>query len=309
MILTITLNPSVDRRYNLHELKKGSNIRTDNYQYTIGGKGINVSKVIDSLGIDVIATGFLGGYNGDFINEGLKKYNIVNKFIDIKEESRSCIAIITEDGSQTEILECGPYILESDIKKFLLLYTNLLDKVDIIIASGSLPRGTDNSIYRELIKMAYNKGKKFILDTSKDALKLGIDGLPYLIKPNKRELEEITDKKLNTLDDIINAGDNIIKKGVRNIVISLGKDGAIIFKGSEVYKANALNEKILNPVGSGDAMVAGIATGIFKNMSFIDSIKLGLASGTSNAMNLETGKIDNKVVEKLIKRIDIKRIR
>ena len=195
MILTITLNPSIDRRYNVKDFEKGKIFRTEDYQYTIGGKGINVSKVIKVLGQEVLATGFLGGNSGEYIIDGLNEMDIENNFVNISGQTRSCLAIISNDGSQTEILERGPLISEDEKNKFLTIYESLLDKVDIICASGSLPKGLDYNIYSDLIRIAKEKNKKFLLDTSGEALKQGIEAGPYLIKPNKEEFRTILIKE------------------------------------------------------------------------------------------------------------------
>ena len=305
MILTITLNPSIDRRYNVKDFKRGKIFRTEDYEYTIGGKGINVSKVIKSFGEEIMATGFLGGNSGKCILDGLDEMNIERNFIKISGETRSCLAIISNDGSQTEILETGPLISENEKNKFLELYEKLLDKVDIICASGSLPKGLDSSIYSELIKIAKKKNKKFLLDTSGEALKLGIEASPFLIKPNKEELENLLGYSMDSEEKLINAGRFLLNKGIEIVVISLGEKGALLFNGNYIYRANLPSIKAINPVGSGDAMIGGMAVGLSKNYDYENIIRLGTACGTANAMESETGKVDQNNLKKIIEKINI----
>lgn len=308
MILTITLNPSIDRRYDVKDFEKGKVFRTEDYQYTVGGKGLNVSKVIKSLGEEVIATGFLGGNSGKYILDGLDKMNIDNDFINIAGETRSCLAIISNDGSQTEILETGPLISEDEKDEFLNVYEKLLDRVDIVCASGSLPKGLKASIYNDLIKIANKNNKKFLLDTSGEALKLGIEAGPYLIKPNKEELEILMGISMDSEETLIDAGKSLLKKGIEIVVFSLGENGALLFNKNDVYKLSLPNIKLINPVGSGDAMIAGMAVAISKGMNDEGIIKLGAACGTANAMESETGKVDKDNVLEIMEQIKIERI-
>ena len=308
MILTITLNPSIDRRYDVEDFEKGKIFRTDDYQYTVGGKGLNVSKVIKTLGEEVIATGFLGGNSGSFISDGLKGMNIRDGFINISGETRSCLAIISKDGLQTEILESGPLILEYEKNEFLNVYEKLLDEVDIICASGSLPKGINPNIYQDLIKKAKKKNKKFLLDTSGEALKLAIEAGPYLIKPNKEELEDLMGTSIDSEEALIDAGKSLINKGIENVVLSLGGGGALLFNEKHIYRVSLPKVESINPVGSGDAMIGGMAMAISKGWDWENIIRLGAACGTANAMESETGKVDMNNVNMISQKIIIEKV-
>lgn len=308
MTLTITLNPSIDRRYNLEEFEKGEIFRAKDVQYTAGGKGLNVTRVIKSFQESVMATGFLGGFSGDYILNELDSMGIAHNFISIEGETRSCLAIISDDGVQTEILESGPIISEKEKEKFLKLYRNIIKDHDIIIASGSLPRGLDVSIYKELIEIGKDMNKKFILDTSGEALKYGIEAAPYLVKPNKEELEKFMGVSINSEEDIINGANYILNKGVEIVVVSLGKDGSMIFYDNEIYRVKAPNIKAINPVGSGDSMVAGFAISLMRKYDFEHMLKFATACGTANAMELETGKVDSNNVDRIIEEIKIEKM-
>ena len=309
MILTITLNPSIDRRYNLKDFEKGKIFRTEDYEYTVGGKGLNVSKVIKSFGEEVIATGFLGGNSGEYILDGLDEMSIDNDFINITGETRSCLAIISNDGSQTEILETGPLISQEEEERFLNIYENLLDRVDIICASGSLPKGLDNNIYSKLIKLAKKKNKKFCLDTSGEALKLGIDSAPYLVKPNKEELENLIGDTIDQEEKLIKAGQSLLKKGIDIVVLSLGESGALLFNKNDIYRASVPRIEAINPIGSGDAMIAGMAIAISKAYDCERIIKQGVACGTANAMESETGKVDQDNFLSIMEKVKVEKIR
>lgn len=309
MILTITLNPSIDKRYSIEDFEKDRIFRVEDYEYTVGGKGLNVTKVINSFDEKVKATGLLGGSGGKFIENGLNEMNIEHDFIPINGETRSCLAILSKDGSQTEILEKGPSISIDELNNFNNLYDKLLNEADVICASGSLPSGLPKDIYRDMIVLGKKKGKKFILDTSGEALKYGIEAGPYLVKPNKEELEALSGLSIHDESDIIKASEYLLNKGIKVIVVSLGKDGAMVFKEDKIYKIRIPKVKTVNPVGSGDSMIAGFALGFSRGYDFEKMLKLGAACGTANAMESQTGKVDMENVERLMKEIEVEKYR
>lgn len=308
MITTITLNTSVDRRYFLKDFYKNGIVRCEDYSSTPGGKGINVSRVLKQLDANLTCLGFIGGLSGQFIKEQLKLLKINTNFTEISGETRTCLGIVFEDGSQSEILEKGPEICEEEIKDFIDKYKFILDKSKVVTASGSIPRGINIDIYRYLINLAENKGIKFVLDTSGSPLSEGIKASPYLVKPNREELEAITKRKINNDTDIIKACEDLINMGARNIAVSLGKDGMIFVGDEGKFKVSIPEVKVLNPVGSGDSTVAGFALGIYKNLNIQEILKLANACGISNAMKKETGKISSRTIRDLIDNIKVKDI-
>ncbi|MTI66847.1 MAG: 1-phosphofructokinase [Firmicutes bacterium] len=308
MITTITLNPSIDTRYMLDDFEKNGVFRAKKVHKTPGGKGLNVARVIKQLDKSVKTTGFLGGKSGDFIKESLDTLNIENSFIKIKNDTRSCIAILSKDGGQTEVLEPGPEVFKKEIDNFLLEYENLLLESDVICASGSLPKNIPSDMYKKLIEKAKSKDVKFILDTSGEALKKGISASPYLIKPNKEELEGIFKVKINSQKELIDYGKKLSKSGIEIVVISLGKKGAIVINKDKTYKVNLPKVNVVNPVGSGDSMVAGFAIGIKRGLNTKKLIEFASICGTANAMEDETGKVNLDNIKRLENKIEVKEI-
>ncbi|SHK07871.1 1-phosphofructokinase [Paramaledivibacter caminithermalis] len=308
MIATITLNPSLDKRYIIENFKKNGVFRVKEMSETAGGKGLNVAKVVKLLGEPVAVSGLIGGKNGDIIEEKLMNLGITNEFVKIKGETRSCIAILSNDLSQTEILEAGPSISQEETERFLKKYDEMIKRTTIICASGSIPQNVPSSVYRELISRAKNNNVKFLLDTSGKALKEGIKALPYLIKPNKDELIELTNVEIKSEKDILNSGIKLVQKGIEVVVISLGGEGCIVFNKDRIYKTLLPKVEVVNPVGSGDSMVAGFAVALEKGYSFKKMIKFASAVGTANAMEHETGKVSKDVVEDLMNKIEIEEI-
>ena len=184
MITTVTLNVSVDKAYYIKGIVvPGTVARVQKCVNSAGGKGLNVSRIIDFCGEEVLATGFAGGFNGAYVEDMLKKDGIPSRFTKTQSETRSCINILAEDESSTEYLEPGAPVSEEEIQQFLEDFDRIVDESDIITISGSIPAGVQKDIYATLVKMIKNKGKKVILDTSGDYLKEGIfHGKPPKLK-------------------------------------------------------------------------------------------------------------------------------
>lgn len=308
MIATITLNPSIDKHYIIDDLVKGDVMRAKEVENTAGGKGLNVSRVIKLLDEEVLATGFLGGKFGEFIEEKLNESGIANRFTKIKGETRSCLAFITNDLVQTEVLEPGPTIQSSEVEKWMEVYEGILDEAEIVCASGSLPKGVSQDMYAKLVKKAKRKGVKFLLDTSGKALSSCIEEAPFFIKPNLDELRDFTGKSIENQEDILKVIDNMHNKGIEFVIVSLGKDGSIAgFKG-EKYRIHIPKIDVLNPVGSGDSMVAGIAVALKRGYDIKDTLAFASACGTANAMEATTGYVDLNNVAKLKEMIKIDKL-
>ncbi|MBO1580017.1 1-phosphofructokinase [Bacillus sp. XF8] len=306
MIATITLNPSVDMRYELDELKLHEVHRTKDYEKTAGGKGINVSRVLRLLGEEITGSGLLGGRNGDFIREQLKELLITDEFVSIKEETRNCFALVTKNSaSATEVLEAGPAISEDEIALFIKKYEKIVDNFEFIVASGSLPNGIPKSFYKQLAQKAAENGRKFILDTSGETLSHGIQGKPFLIKPNKQEICQFLQKQHVSQEEMVAAATRICRGGVQYVLLSLGKEGAILITKDERFRTIFPEIDAINSVGSGDAMVAGITYALAKGYEVKDALRFSAACGMANAAEQATGYIQPQIVEKFYNEITI----
>lgn len=308
MILVINLNASVDKRYKMKDLIKGEVMRAAEVDNTPGGKGIHVANVATILGEDCIATGYLGGKSGEFISEKLQDYGIKQDFVQVTGETRSCLAIITESGAQTEILEPGPTVTPEEQEAFMAKYQELLSKATVVAASGSMPKGLPGDFYGQLISLAHRAGKPFLLDTSGEALIQGIKAQPYFVKPNNDEIKVLVGAELRSDEDIVHVLQKFMEDGIKLPVISLGAQGSMAGYNQHVYKITVPKIQCKNPVGSGDSFVAGIAVGIERGMAIEDVLSLGAACGTANAMEDESGFVRKEVVEELFPQIKIQQI-
>lgn len=290
MILTVTLNPTIDKAYVVDRLVPGDVIRVKETRQTAAGKGIQVSKVARLLGEDTTATGFLGGHSGDYINQFLTDAGVETDFLPVSADTRTCINVDDlSTGRITELLEPGAMVSREKQEDFLLHFSKLVKSCGIAVVSGSVPAGIDENYYPELVRIAKEAGKKIILDTSGKLLAKGIDSCPTVIKPNRQELMELLGREIHTQDEIIEAAQEIRKRGIEMVVVSLGKDGAMFVTEDEVYWGTTPDIKIVNTVACGDSMVAGIAVGMVRNYPLKETIRLAMAVSTANALRKETG--------------------
>ncbi|MDJ6851801.1 hexose kinase [Salmonella enterica] len=309
MILTVTMNPSVDISYPLKNLELDTVNRVSNVRKEAGGKGLNVSRVIKQAGEEVIATGLIGGILGNYITSHLDREEIKHCFQQIAQESRNCIAILHE-GLQTEILESGPVVTEQEHEQFVRHFAALLDQANIVTLSGSLPVGVPKDFYQTLIRIARSRNKKVLLDCSGECLKKVTTGsaLPYLIKPNKQELEQLTGLSFDadspgTFIELINNHKEL--QEIPWIVVSLGKNGAFARIEGHYFTIRIPEIDVINAVGSGDSTIAGLAVGINNHESPENTLKRAMAFGILNAMEPQTGCINMNHFEHLFNRISV----
>ncbi|MFC4618769.1 1-phosphofructokinase family hexose kinase [Camelliibacillus cellulosilyticus] len=307
-IATVTLNPAVDTLYRLDRLQVGASTRVGAPLRTAGGKGINVARVTRLLGEDVAATGFLGGHNGKFIHGEIRKLGIEDRFVDIADETRVCYAFVEADGTQTEVLESGPEIALSDQDKLTKRCSAIMAEVDMLIVSGSLPRGVRSDFYCDILRDAKQQGVKVLLDTSGEALTRGIQGRPFMIKPNRAELEQLVGQSVTTDREMWATLRTLNDQGVPLAIVSDGKRGAYISYGQRFYRLMSADVQGLSAVGSGDAFVAGIAVGLHRGYPIEQTFKLAAACGAANAMETLTGFVKAETVKALLDHIRIEAI-
>ncbi|UAL51795.1 MULTISPECIES: 1-phosphofructokinase family hexose kinase [Metabacillus] len=308
MILVVSLNPAVDIRYSVPEFQPGNINRPVLKEKTAGGKGLNAARVLSLLGYKpLFITGFSGGKQGEWIQSELDCSSIPYHFQEIKEETRTCIAILSS-CSQTEVLEAGPEISESEMKNFIDLFRAKVKEASLIILSGSLPKGVPADFYRTLGEIIKLEKKRMLLDSSGESLKYGIEASPFLIKPNLQELSQLLKRKQLSVEEAIKGALSLCEKGVCYTLVSLGSDGAILASEKGVWKAVLPSIEIKNPVGSGDSMLAGAAFGMQLHLHPGDLLRFACACGTANAAEEKTGFIKESTVMELYQKIQVEQI-
>lgn len=304
MIYTLTLNPAVDYYIDMESFEEGDLNKVNNAYTLAGGKGINVSKVLKNFNIESIALGFCGGFTGDYIKKDIKECGIKENFIYLEEATRINIKLKTSK-SESEIAGKSPNISKEKVHELLNYIKNNVKENDILVLSGSVPNSIESSIYKDIISNA-NKNIKVILDARDEAFKIGLREKVFLTKPNKKELGEYFNKKIESTDDIIKYARELIKDGSKNVIVSLGKDGSVLVTENEVYIGNAPKGKLISSVGAGDSMVAGIVYGLSNNLSIVDSYKYAIASGSSTACSEMLTTFEN--MNKFLEKVEIKKI-
>ncbi|WP_259416971.1 tagatose-6-phosphate kinase [Bacillus toyonensis] len=310
MILAVTMNPSVDISYPIQDFKLDDVNRVENVRKTAGGKGLNVARVVKQMGEDILATGVIGGTIGDYIIQELTKSDIRNHFYKINQESRNCIAILHED-KQTEILETGPSVSADEGDAFLEKYRELLSEVSIVTISGSLPKGLESGFYRQMVEIGREKGIPVIVDTSGEPLRqiLNHHVKPFAIKPNISELFQLfgmeVEESVRSLKQLLN---NKLFHGIEWIVVSMGAAGSFLKHGADYYRVTIPAIKVMNPVGSGDATVAGLAVALKRKQAVSDILKTAMTTGMLNTMEEVTGYIDPEKFGQFFEMVEVIKI-
>lgn len=309
----VSLNLAIDRVQVIEKFSPGSVYRPTHTYAAAGGKGVNVCRVIKTLGERPSLLGFTGGIIGKYISQKLKEEGINFVNINIKDESRICTLIVdSERGVFTVINEKGPEVSDDEIKKLYKEYREFSENKDIIIFSGSLPQGCQPSLYRELIKFSKSKDKIFIVDTSGEALKLALSQRPFMVKPNIEEFSELVSKKKTIFLNL-----EILIKEVKKfyavtkipwVTVSLGEKGALFLHDGKTYYSKALPVKTVNSIGSGDALVAGFAVGLLQNRYFVDVMKLSIAAASANTQTLYPGICKKEDIDEFYKKVKIKEV-
>ncbi|MGN1184385.1 MAG: 1-phosphofructokinase [Oliverpabstia sp.] len=309
MILTVTMNAAIDKRYVVKRFEEGQVNRVTTCTYTPGGKGLNVSKPASIAGAEVVATGFVGGHAGDYIVDSLKNFGIKSEFYHMNEESRSCINIWNEEKrEQTEFLEPGFTVSEEDFDKFMEKFEKLIVQADVVAISGSLPKGLDGTAYQRMVKAVKDAGKKVILDTSGNLLEMGIKAKPTMVKPNIDEIRMLTGSHCDTREELVEAAQKIHRAGIEVVVISLGGEGSVLVCDNGVYRAVVPKIDAVNTVGCGDSMIAGFALGFEKNLPIEETLKLASAISAAAALREETGFFVKEDMERILPDIKIEKM-
>ena len=310
MILTITLNPSVDIAYQLDTFHLDTVNRVENVQKTAGGKGLNVTRVLKQIGEDVVATGFIGGEIGSYVKKQLTRNDIKNSFVEIGSETRNCIAVL-HDGKQTEILEQGPTIQEHEALNFIEHLEIILNNVDVVVISGSLPKGLASNYYVEIVELCKKCGVAVVLDCSGEALKKVLESQqkPTVIKPNTEELSQLIGKEVtDDIQELKSVLSGQLFQGIDWIVVSLGAKGAFAKHKDKFYRVKIPKIKVVNPVGSGDSTVAGIAAGLVHALPEAELLKNANVLGMLNAQEEQTGYVNLVHSESLYSQIEVEEV-
>jgi 1-phosphofructokinase len=310
MIITVTLNPAMDKTVIIPGFLVGSVNSIETKRMDVGGKGINVSKVIKKLGGESVALGIVGGNSGYDIKNYLNKEEIKHDFVHDKVETRVNIKVIDPiNDTYTDMNEQGgPYHSTSYETVEEKLYS-IVKEWDIVIFSGSLPFGADEKIYSKWISYCNKKGAKTFLDVNGNLLRKALNEQPYFIKPNNHELEVMSGRKLFSITDYISVSKDILKSGVKKVVISLGEKGALYVSKDIILYGQGIKVNVSSTVGAGDSMVAAFAFGEEKKLSEEETFKLAIATSAASVMTEGTKAPEYDDMLKLLEKVTYKIIK
>ena len=284
MIYTITFNPALDYIVRVEDFKLGEVNRTSYEEIYAGGKGINVSIVLNNLNVENIALGYIAGFTGQEIENKVKSMGCKTDFIKLNN-GLSRINVKLKSNEESEINGQGPNITENDLEE---LYNKLylLKEGDVLVLAGSIPNTLPKNIYEIIMDKLKDKNIKIIVDATKDLLLNVLKYKPFLIKPNHHELAELFNTEIKNEDEIILYAKKLKEMGARNVLISMAGDGAIfVTEDNRVIKSQVPKGKLVNSVGAGDSMVGGFIAGYLKNNNLEEAFKMGVATGSASAFS------------------------
>jgi tagatose 6-phosphate kinase len=306
LILSVTLNPSIDKHLIVGKFVPGSVMRVKEVHNTAGGKGLNVSRTVRLLGEPVTATGFLGGHSGAFVRSLLPTDGIIDAFVKLPGETRSCLNIQNVASSEhTELLEPGPCVPEKAVNSFIARYRQELASCQVVTVSGSIPPGIPVNFYGELVELARGAGKPILLDASGEALIHGLRKNPTMVKPNCEELALLIGANAATREQLAEAIMKLHRGGVALAVVSMGQDGMLAACREGIFHAYPPAIRAYNTVGCGDSMVGGFAVALARAYSVPEAIRLAVAVSAASALCKDTGRFDPADVRALLPLVTI----
>lgn len=300
MIYTITFNPALDYIVSVKNFNRGLTNRTSGELLLPGGKGINVSIVLQNLGVESTALGFIAGFTGEEIKRRLEEKGCKTDFVTVPEGfSRINIKLQNIDG--TEINGAGPAIDEESMNRLLCKLDNLQDG-DVLVLAGSIPNSLPDSIYRDIMERLSNKEIKVVVDATRNLLHNVLSLNPFLVKPNHHELGDFFGVELKKAVDVIPYAKRLQEMGAKNVLVSMAGDGAVLAaENGQIYSIPAPKGKLVNAVGAGDSMVAGFLAGFLDSGDYEKAFRLGVAAGSASAFSelLATQKEVEEILTKM----------
>lgn len=284
MVYTVTFNPSLDYIVAVDDFQLGMTNRTSSELILPGGKGVNVSILLNNLGIANTAFGFAAGFTGRAIISMLEKNGVKADFIEI-EDGLSRINFKLKNIDGTEINGQGPDISDAKVEE-LLNKLDTLKEGDALVLAGSIPATMSDDIYQTILKRLQGRGILTIVDATSSLLMNVLEYHPFLIKPNHHELGEIYNVELTSREEVVPYAKKLQESGARNVLVSMGGKGAVLVsEDGNVYDAPAPEGLLKNSVGAGDSMVAGFLTGWLNTGSYKEAFRMGVAAGSASAFS------------------------
>lgn len=301
MYYTITLNPAIDMLTKVENFELGKLNRTGESDYVIGGKGINISLLLNNIGKESKALGFIAGFTGNFIKEELKKKGIKSNFVETKGFTRINIKLTTD--IETEINSQSSKVAKENIKEFFDTLEELSDN-DTVFLSGNIIPGMDSDDFAAIAKKVREKGAKLVVDSNKDMVLDTLKYKPFIIKPNEFELGEMFGVKISNTEEIAKYAKKLQEMGSENVLVSRGSKGAILFTNEgDVFTANTAMGKVISTIAAGDSMLAMFVAKYDETGDYRLSLQYASAAGGATSFSAGVGK--KKLIDELLSQINV----
>jgi len=311
MIITVTLNPALDKTLEVPNFTPGRRHRTVDQVTMPGGKGVNVARAIKRLGQPVIATGLAGGATGTRIVEALNDESILNAFVRIREESRTNTAVLDPTtGLQTEINERGPAVSPQELELFHEKLLYLAKGASMCVFAGSLPRGIETDAYADLIREVKRLGVITVVDTDGEPLRLGMRAEPDVVSPNELEAEELVGQEFNDVQDRAQAVVEMTRLGAGEAIMTV-RDGcyaSVLEEAPALYRVSIEEQEARSRIGSGDAFLAGYVAARYAGRPAVECLRYGVACGAESIHHFGAGVLDPGKVDRLLAEVDAERL-
>lgn len=306
MIYTITFNPAIDLVVKSANVTLGDLNRSSGEDYVAGGKGINMSVVLQRLGVENMAIACLGGFTGDYIMSELAKDGVIVKKIAVDGITR--INVKLKGEVETEINAQGAMVTSETMTELLTYLDQTLTADDVVMLAGNVAPGMTKEDYARVAELCQQKQVKFVLDTTKELLTACLPYRPFLIKPNHHELGEIFGVTIRTQEEILTYVAKLQEMGATNVLISRGGDGSLfVSENNQVFSANVPKGKLVNSVGAGDSMLAGFLSAYLDTQDYAQALKVGTATGSGTAFSV--GIATKEMVDSLLPQIEVSKLK
>ena len=309
MIFTVTLNPALDKEYKVPQIVLDDIMRMASVRIDFGGKGFNVSRLLNKMGVENTALGLVGGHTGRVIAEGLDSLGITSDLSPIQGETRTNISIVDQNEIHyVKLNESGPDVSTDEINALMGKIDSLLQAEDFWVLAGSLPTGLPDDVYARMIRKINRADAFAILDTSGSPLQLGVSEKPFLIKPNVHELSVLVGEDIQDTSALPGSVADLHTQGVPNVLVSLGEKGAFLSDSDRCWRGKTPKIAAQNPIGAGDAMVGGMVWRLAGGDSPREALPWAMACGTAAASLPGTGMPSPVLVKEIYDAISIEEL-
>lgn len=304
-ILIVCLTPALQHTLWLDGFEKNKVNRAGRFEISAGGKGINIARNLVQLDKPGHLLTMLGGHTGEAVKECFKKDNITFQHVSCENDTRICMTLLDRDKSQTEIVEESPEVHHAEVQNTEQYYKSLLPQSEFVILSGTVPSGFSDMIYKTLSDLAVKRSLSVMIDGSGPLLRYALSSRPFLVKPNKEELQKTLGQKIDSEQVLLKAMKQLVKEGAQNVLVTDGSPAAWLFVGDDFFKISSPLLEVVNPIGSGDAIAAGIASRLVQGETLLSATKFGMACGAVNVLTELAGNIRIHDVKEIYKKIQV----